>query len=308
MGRSQVNKEERKAKRRGINLKKSLISPQLLKRYQFVLIHIVNFLAECNLNVASIEDMDEAISGWIEHIFFEGETKGLASDGLASLQYHLPQVAGHLRMSWKLVKAWQKVEPPVRVIPISPLLTRAFAGACVLAGKVAEAAAILMAFDGLLRPGEMYLVEARDLTFYPEKAVLTLRDTKTGKRKGAGEMVIINSQLANYWLRRACALRCSSDPLLLDGPPAFRLLWRNLVRHFELSGMYAVYSLRRGGATWDFLMHQSMERTLLRGRWSSTSSARIYLQDTVATVANLTLTPFQRKHARVAGAALGQRN
>ena len=31
----------------------------------------------------------------------------------------------------------------------------------------------------------------------------------------------------------------------------------------------------RGGATWDFLEHQSMERTLLRGRWASTSSARM---------------------------------
>ena len=48
-----------------------------------------------------------------------------------------------------------------------------------------------------------------------------------------------------------------------------------------------------------------MERTLLRGRWTSSSTARIYLQDTVATVANLTLTSLQKTHARMAGAALG---
>lgn len=305
MGRPQENKAERRHKRKGIDLKQQLISGALLKRYQFVLVHIVNFLTECDLRVQCIDDLDEAISSWVEFIFSEGEAKGLASDGLASLQYHLPQAAGHLRMSWKLVKAWQKVEPPTRVIPLSPFLTRAFAGACVLAGKVAEAAAILMAFDGLLRPGEMYLVEARDLTFYPTKAVLTLRDTKTGKRKGAGEMVIINSRLANTWLRQACKNKPPHEPLLIDGPPAFRLLFRNLVNHFELSGLYAVYSLRRGGATWDFLLHQSMERTLLRGRWTSSSTARIYLQDTVATVANLTLTSLQTTHARMAGAALG---
>ena len=180
---------------------------------------------------------------------------------------------------------------------MSPFLTRAFAGACVLAGKVAEAAAILMAFDGLLRPGEMYLVEMRDLTFYPTKAVLTLRDTKTGKRKGTGEMAVINSLLANKWLRLACKNKSPRDLLLLDGTPAFRLLFKNLVSHSELKGLYAIYSLRRGGATWDFLLHQSMERTLLRGRWTSSSTASIYLQDTVATVANLSLTPLHKAHA-----------
>jgi hypothetical protein len=161
-----------------------------------------------------------------------------------------------------------------------------------------------MAFDRLLRPGELYLVEARDINFYPNKAVVTLRDTKTGKRKGAGEMVVLNSLLANFWLRKACALRRYNDPILLDGAPSFRLLFKNPVQHFELQGLYAVYSLRRGGATWDFLLHQSMERMLLRGRWSSTSCARIYLQDTVATVANLVLSPVQKAHARLAGAAL----
>lgn len=305
MGRSTERRQERRTKRKGLSLRKSLISAQLLKRYQFVLVHIVNYLADCNLRVQCLEDLDEAISSWVEYIFFEGEAKGLASDGLASLQYHLPQSAGHLRMSWKLVRTWQKIEPPTRVIPISPMLARAFAGACVLVGKIAEAAAILMAFDGLLRPGEMYMILAKDITFYRSKAVLTLRDTKTGKRKGAGEMVVINSSLANHWLRMACKNKSRNDPLLLDGAPAFRLLFKNLVSHFGLQGLYAVGSLRRGGATWDFLLHQSMERTLLRGRWTSTSSARIYLQDSVATVANLTLTPLPRMHARMAGAALG---
>ena len=111
MGRPQENKAERQLKLRGIDLKKQLISSVLLKRYQFVLVHITNFLAECDLAVQTIDDLDEVICSWVEFIFSEGEAKGLASDGLASLQYHLPQAAGHLRMSWKLVKARQTVEP-----------------------------------------------------------------------------------------------------------------------------------------------------------------------------------------------------
>ena len=304
MVRTRQTKEERQHKRRGLNLRESLVTPQLLKRYQFALIQITQFFAECGIAVTAIDQLDDAVCSWIEHIFFEGESKSLASDGLASIQHHLPAAIGCLRMSWKLAKAWQKLEPPSRVVPFSPLLTRAFAGACVLVGKVAEAACILTAFDALLRPGEIYMLQVCDITFYQQNAVITLRDTKTGKRRSTGEMVVVESILALKFLRLACHNRPPRSLLLEQGAPAFRLLFKNLVEHFQLDGLFAVYSLRRGGATYSFLMHGSMERTLLRGRWSSTSTARIYIQDTIATVAQLKLTPLQRMHAKLAAEAL----
>jgi hypothetical protein len=106
MGGQVERKAERKAKRSKIKLRNSLISPQLLKQYQAALIQVVNFLTECNLLVSNIEELDDAVCAWLEHIFYEGEAKGLASDSLASIQYHLPRAAGHLRMSWKLVRAF----------------------------------------------------------------------------------------------------------------------------------------------------------------------------------------------------------
>lgn len=289
MVRPQENRRQRQHNRRGLNLRESLVTPQLLKRYQFALIQVTQFFADCGLVIAAIEDLDDAVCSWIEHIFFEGESKSLASDGLASIQFHLPTAIGNLRMSWKLAKAWQKIEPPERVVPISPLLTRAFAGACVQVGKFSEAACILTAFDALLRPGEIYLLQVRDISFYAHNAVITLRDTKTGKRRSSGEMVVVESHIALRFLRHACQGRPPGALLLPDGPPAFRQLFKNLVAHFRLVGLFAVYSLRRGGATYAFLMHGSMEKVLLRGRWSSTSTARIYIQDTIATVSQLKL-------------------
>ena len=52
------------------------------------------------------------------------------------------------------------------------------------------------------------------------------------------------------------------------------------------------------------LSHQSMERTLLHGRWSSTSSARVYLQDAVAMVAHPKLSEEQTSLAHAAPALL----
>ena len=53
------------------------------------------------------------------------------------------------------------------------------------------------------------------------------------------------------------------------------------------------YSCRRGGATNFFIQTGSMELTLARGRWGSSRVARIYINDGLAMLASLTLTPAQ---------------
>ena len=127
-----------------------------------------------------------------------------------------------------------------------------------------------------------------------ERAVLNLHQSKAGKRTGHSEMVIVESRMAFKWLKRACLNRHKDALLIERGAGFFRKLFHSLLSFFNTEGLLNVYSLRRGGATWDFLHHQSMERTLLRGRWASTSTARIYLQDAAATVNHLSLTPDQR--------------
>lgn len=294
----QERRQTRQAHRQGKTLKAHLITSPLHARYATALVQITDFWATANIEVATLSSVDAAVSCWLEFIFSEGEPKSLASDGLASLQFHLPELCGHLRASWKLVKTWNRLEPPTRVVPLSPLLCRAFAGACLYTGRIAEAAAILVGFDAMLRPGEIYQVRARDVSFLRNRAIIHLRDTKTGKRKGASELVIVESAIAVKWLSQAMDYMAPNARLVGSSMPAFRQLFQNLVSHFELPGLFALYSLRRGGATWDFLSHGSLERTLLKGRWSSSSTARIYLQDTVATISDLSLTPEQSAYAR----------
>lgn len=281
-----------------------MISDDLLTRYQNALVQITSFWQDCDIKIYDLESIDEAVSLYLEFIFSEGEPKGLASDTLASVQFFLPSASGKLRHSWKLVKTWQKIEPPTRLIPMSPFVVKAFAGACIRANLRREAACLLLCFDAMLRPGELYNILVKDITFYNSSAVITLRDTKTGKRKGNDEMVVVESVLACQLLRQAIQTIPPSHHLLSMSPYRFRTLFKNLVAHFQLSGAFGLYSLRRGGATFDFLRHNSMERTLLRGRWSSSSTARVYLQHTVAAVYQLELSPLQRAHLHLAATAL----
>jgi len=281
-------------------LKDKMVSSGMLERYEKSVTQFLDFAKDFNYKIHQWEELDELASRWVEHIFHDGCHKPLASDGLAGLQFYLPAALGRLKHSWKLAKVWQKLEPPRRVLPLSPTMVKAMAGAAISLGFLSEASGMLVAFDTMLRSGELYHLKVKDVNFYGARAVLSLGYTKTGKRTNTAEMVVVESPLAVQSLKRACAGRQRKDFLLGRGPRVFRSLFNSLVDLFELDGLITVYSLRRGGASWDFLQHQSMERTLLRGRWQSTSSARLYLQDATAMVTELQLSSSQQGLARAA--------
>ncbi|CAE7765025.1 unnamed protein product [Symbiodinium sp. CCMP2592] len=288
-----------------LTLRDQMVTAAMQLRYARAVLNFLTFLADSDLASHKISHLCDAASEWVEFLYADGERKGLASDGLAGLHFYLPQCHGRLKLAWKLVKVWQRIEPPMHVLPLSPLVVLGMAGLAAGVGLSEVAAGLLVCFDGLLRSGEFYQLRVSDATFYSDRAALRLGLTKGGKRTGQEEMVIINSCLAVRWLRKACAGKRGSQLVMTQGAGLFRKWFKILLAEFRLQDLHInVYSLRRGGATWDFLEHQSMERTLLRGRWASTSSARVYLQDAVATVAHLKLAKWQTALAQQAMAFL----
>ena len=297
---AQVDKRRhaRRVTRQGRSLRSHLITSKLHMRYCQAVSRVLTFWDELPQGPTGLGDIDFFTGLWLEHLFAEGFPKGHASDGLAALQHFLPEACGRLRNSWRLLKTWQRMEPPLRALPLSPLMVLGFAGACVRLGCLPAAAAMLVGFNTMLRPGEMYQLKVSDITWAGNQAALALHKTKTGQRKGATELVVCRSHLANFWLLRASQTR-PPNSVLLDGPPEkFRALFFYLLAHFSIAGYFTMYSFRRGGATWDFLTSHSMEQTLLRGQWQSSSTARIYLQDAAATLAHLQLTPQQQSELR----------
>lgn len=271
MGTNERQRQARKIARKGLTLKKHLVTSQLHRRYLTAASRVLDFWEEANLLPLTWDDFDVAVSQWLEHIFADGLPKGYGSDALASFQHFLLEVAGKLRNSWRLLKAWNKIEPPTRALPISPLMIAGMAGLCARLGWCGPAAALLVGFDCLLRPGEIYQLRVKDVSWARGNASLCLTNTKTGQRKNADELVICQSEVATRWLRQACANK-PPEAMILDRPAKqFRSLFFNLLAHFEIDGNISLYSLRRGGATWHFMCHQSMEATLIRGRWQSTS-------------------------------------
>ena len=68
---------------------------------------------------------------------------------------------------------------------------------------------------------------------------------------------------------------------------------------------YKPYSLRRGGASFDYRQHGVVSRTTLRGRWNSAKTARIYITDAMAVLAAVKLPPqLDHHHASLEAALL----
>eukprot|EP00435_Cladocopium_sp_Y103_P070733 s223_g35.t3 len=217
---SRTEQAQRKAQRSRQTLKDRMVSSGMLDRYRKAASSFVTFAKDFNLHVSAWEDLDEVTSQWLEHIFHDGQHKSLASDGLAGLQHFMPQALGRLKHSWKLARVWQKL------------------------GFLAEAAALLVGFDTMLRSGELYEMKIKDISFYGGRAVLSLGYTKTGKRNNAIEMAVVESKLAVASLRKACVGRSRNEFLLSRGARVFRSLFNALVELFQLEGLITVYSLR----------------------------------------------------------------
>jgi hypothetical protein len=274
-----------------------LVSPGIVLRYNKAVLILLTFLKNFGMLPKSLLAVDQSVALFVEACWEEGEAHALCSDALAGLQYHVPVVRRYLHKSWKLLRAWQRAEPPNRAVPFSPPLLLGFAGACVAIKEIEAAAFLLVGFDTMARTGELFNVLARHVSFFKYKnywrAVIMLEHTKTTPRKNAKEMLVVESHLAVTFLRLAVHGKPPGMPMLTMKPQRMRLLFQHLKSLFGITEQLQLYSLRRGGATWDFLSHGSMERTLLRGRWASSSTARIYLQDAVAAVSLLSLSTQQ---------------
>ena len=188
-------------------------------RYNSAVPMFLYFLKAFELSVASLDHFDDIASRWIEHLYADGQPK---SDGHVGLQYFLPSSAGKLKHDWKLTIVWQRIEPPLRVIPLSPALVLGFAGVAAEFRLSSVAAGLLLYFDTMLRSGELYSLLVGDSTLYRANSVVSLRSAKTGKRIGASEMLVVESQLAIYWLKVACSNRHANEPLLCGGTASFR--------------------------------------------------------------------------------------
>ena len=278
-----------------------MVTPLTRRRYQEAVNNVFDWWLEQGREVQSAVQADAGLVDYIEGRWAAGGTLLDVNCAIAGMCHHFPPLRGHLRESWRLARTWQRAEPAGRALPIGPLIALAFSGGFLAAGFPGAAAVLLAAYDTYLRTGEIMALRWADITIYESAgtAMIRLRDTKSQHQTGANEFVMVRSKRAVRLLLEARARAGSAAqraaPAIGMAPAAFQRVFAEIRALLQLEDQrLTLYSWRRGGASADFRSHGSMETTLLRGRWASVRTARLYVQDAVAEATTLALLPAQR--------------
>ena len=278
---SRRTRQQSKADRATIILHDVSISEKTQLRYFWGLKKLLPFLSK----VSTMLELDECITKWIQKSFEQGEPLHIISDALCGLQHQEPWVKRNIPMSWKLFGVWRKLESPGRAPPLTREIIYSWANYAIEHQDLIFAGLILLGFFALLRTGELLQVRAKDLLLDDSNGIVTLFGTKTGQRDNVGEMVSFSDFFTLETLKIVQQLQKERDllnvPIWHRSAQSFRTQFRSYCSRFDLlQHNFRPYSLRRGGATWLFQSSGSMELALVKGRWSSSRVARIYIYQT----------------------------
>jgi hypothetical protein len=279
-------------------LRQNRVAARTLNRYAVMFIAFLDFVfVKWGRDFRSYQELDDFAAGYVEHLWQEGDSKADASYTLAAIHYFLPRATGQLVFAWRLLSVWKRLELPLRATPLSLELLMAFIGYFIAADEAEVAVGCALMFHCILRTGELFLIEAKHLVFSRcgNRASLSLPITKSlNKRLGGCETVEVYDPRIVARLALLVKVKLPGDKLFGMSMSFFRIMLLRAASFFGLHDLQIqAYSLRRGGATHFFRMSGSLDRTVLRGRWLSAKSARIYIEDGVAQLSGIALSGDQ---------------
>ena len=262
-------------------LKSNTLSASIRKRYDTQLKAFFDFLDDEGEELPDeYWRLDELLCLFIEFLWEEGLPKAHAGDAISAVSRFVSGAKRHLGESWRLKSKWDQLELPNRATPIMARLVGAMIGYELSRKRHRMAAALALAYHCLLRTGELVSVRFCNLEFSDggSSGFVFLGYTKGGKRRNMEEKVEITDPNVVLLLHLA-AERCHPTDRLVEGEmAAFRKHFDDIVAAFYLDGLgYKPYSLRRGGTTHHFRQCQSLDNTVLRGRWANVKTARLYI-------------------------------
>ena len=242
---------------------------------------------------------DLALCSFVESLWEDGDSKNEAIDCVSGVLHYLPQLKGKVPGSKRLLVAWSKCELPARASPLNTFFfLAALAGKAVALNDRRLAVSLLLGFHYMLRTGEMLKIRKMDLSLMERhsRGIVVLHETKSGQCTASSETVVMFDAYLVRMLAIVCRDLATAEFLVGCSPAAFRAKFARLVHEAGLPKCnWKPYSLLRGGATTDFLHRGQLDRTMVRGRWASAKTARLYIDDAVPMQAQLVATCQQNR-------------
>ena len=248
---------------------------------------------------ASDAALEHQLCEYIEELWQEGEGRSAATDVMSSVCFLLKKPRS-FHAGWRLCSTWSRLELPCRAPPLTQDLLLAMCGYACSIGRADLACGLCLGFHCLLRTAELAGVCVEHISLGPRRTgVLALPLTKSGQRRGAQDIVTLDDSCVGALV---AGLLCRTQKgSLMPGVTSRTLcdFFKEAAVQLDIVSLnLRPYSLRRGGATHDFLVHGSVQKTILRGRWSDLKVARIYITDGLAVQSQFGLTDAARSRCR----------
>ena len=237
----------------------------------------------------------EKISEWLvafgRELFRTGKAYGIFAETINAVSAARPAIRKQLTLAWDYAFSWVADEPFHHrpAMPASVLL--AILAVALFWGWVEEAAIFGMAWAGLLRIGEALQALRSDLVL-PEDAapgmtyaLLRIREPKTRGRHAKHQAARIDPADIVQLLQIAFSKKSREQKLWPLSASTLRKRLADLLKAIKLptegsgSQHFDLSSLRPGGASWLLSCCEDSEMVRRRGRWATTRTMEIYLQE-----------------------------
>lgn len=265
------------------HLKNAGIRPRTLRLYRFEVSQFFTYLATHGFKLPStFAGLDDRLAEYINHLYQEGESISRAGWVLSGFRRFYPRVRRELAVSQQWYINWTRTHTPERATPITWRILRAGVALCEKEGWHHLAATMLIGFIFMLRTQEMLLLTVDDVLFAHGTVTIRLVATKTSRQYEQSlsfedpVVVSILETLVSKFRRNAFW------PFSMT---YFRTCFRSLHSFFGLDALSLVpYSIRRGAATHFYQHYNNLDFVMVQGRWKDLRTARIYLDDSRATL------------------------
>lgn len=254
------------------------LKPRTLQSYQKALHHFFDWLESGDYRIpARFTELDARLAQYLEHMWLDDFNITYAGHTLSALRRFHPQSRYRLPLSRQYFTNWKSVHVCQQAVPMPAVVAAAIAGLAWTMDDTSFAVTVLLGFAAFLRTGEMISLKHQDIAVDLEstRIILALPATKTSKQVSESVELLdsclcplVHSVLKPGTTLPFCGLTANQ----------FRARLKVYLNFFALlSFNFTAYSLRRGGASHCFATGTHFDDLLLRGRWQSVKTARIYL-------------------------------
>ena len=293
-------------------LYESSVAPTTVSIYRTAATRFYDFCRTHQHPTHTLNDLDYSMAIFIASLHDGGQSRARASAAVYGVLFYRPEARGHLLIATRVLTGWSRLQPSVSHPPLTWPLTVLIATTMARRSHIDAAMATLVAFDCFLRISEYVAFVIEDLALPSDlrlgsripgyRATLRIRTAKTGTNQS---VQIYNHKitllLARFVHRRRTLHRAQLEsPLFrLHSEEAYRRVFNDAIRCLGIASVHFVpHSLRHGGATHAINMGYDLNTIMQRGRWRSTSSADLYLQQANAARLSIRISPDVHQSAK----------